>query len=80
MRNILRRPRTRVVVATALAGGLVLGAAAAAHADFNRLRLRQLDPPLRSGQEHAGRVPLTDLTLSWGGCLSARSSATAHEN
>ncbi len=34
MRNILRRPRT-VVVATALAGSLVLGMAAAAHADFN---------------------------------------------
>ncbi|MEV0284191.1 MULTISPECIES: peptidoglycan-binding domain-containing protein [unclassified Kribbella] len=33
MRNILRRPRT-VVVATALAGSLVLGLAAAAHADF----------------------------------------------
>jgi len=34
MRNILRRPRT-VVVATALAGSLVLGIAAAAHADFS---------------------------------------------
>jgi peptidoglycan hydrolase-like protein with peptidoglycan-binding domain len=34
MRNILRRPRT-VVVATALAGSLVLGVAAAAHADSN---------------------------------------------
>ncbi|MGC7095189.1 hypothetical protein ACPZ19_11030 [Amycolatopsis lurida] len=36
MRNILRRPRVRsIVVGTALTGGLVLGMASPAYADFN---------------------------------------------
>jgi peptidoglycan hydrolase-like protein with peptidoglycan-binding domain len=37
MRNVLRRPRN-IVVATALAGSLMLGIAAAAHADFSSPR------------------------------------------
>ncbi len=36
MRNILRRPRARgLVVGTALAGGLMLGMASPAYADYN---------------------------------------------
>jgi hypothetical protein len=48
MRNILRRPRARVVVATALAGGLVLGVAAAAHADINSPRNATSAPSVAS--------------------------------
>lgn len=45
MRNVLRRPRTRgIVVATALAGALVLGMAPVADADFNSPRQATVPP------------------------------------